>query len=172
MARPKIPLPNAAEQFLLSEEGRWCRSTLILFHRFMSTRNLVLSDLTPVHITQFWEHQQERELCAGTLNNYRRQIRKYLYWLATNGLLRFAVATPRRRHFPLPESAQDFVAALQAVIKPTTCHGYCADLRDFYAWLAAQDLTVEVFARPAAERWLKSLADRGLMPGTRNTRKH
>ncbi len=267
MAPPKIPLPSAAEQFLRSEEGRTCRPTLTQFHRWMSTRNLVLFDLTPVHLTQFLEHQQDRNLSASTMYNHRSRLRMYLYWLFTNGQLRFAVDPPRWRHMrlplpevaqrflalrghrrhesavrqlhawlgrkhialseltpahldafsrrpiatplvegsrkdlirrlrpyllwlheqglvrfkasaegrkpkaaPLPESAQDFVAALQAVIKPATCHGYRADLRDFYAWLAAQDLTVEAFDRPAAERWLKSLADRGLVPGTRKTR--
>lgn len=267
MGRTKIPLPNTAEQFLRTAEGRWCRSTLILFHRWMSTRNLVLLDLTPVHLTQFWEHQQDRNFSASTLYTHRCRLRMYLYWLFTNEQLRFAVAPPRwhhvhqelpevaqrflalrghRRHesavrqlhawlerkhitlseltpahldafsrrpiavplvehsrkdlihrlrpyllwlheqglvrfkasaedrkpkaAPLPQSAQDFVAALQAVIKPSTCRGYCAGLRDFYAWLDAQNLTVEAFDRPSAERWLKSLADRGLVPGTRNTR--
>jgi hypothetical protein len=30
------------------------------------------------------------------------------------------------------------------------------------AWLAAQDLSLAEFDRPAMERWLKSLVDRGL----------
>jgi site-specific recombinase XerD len=48
----------------------------------------------------------------------------------------------------------------------TTCYGYVVDLRDFHAWLDAQGLALDTLDREDTERWLKSLADRGLdIPG-------
>jgi site-specific recombinase XerD len=70
----------------------------------------------------------------------------------------------------LPDSAKRFVDSLRSALKATTCYGYLGDLRDLHAWLDAQGFVLETLDRDATERWLKSLADRGLAPTTRNAR--
>lgn len=265
MAKQKTRLPQPAEDFLAGPEGRWCRPVVRLLHRWMATRALVLSDLTPVHLEQFWSEQERAGIADSTLHARRCRLHKYLYWLGDRGLLRFSVAPARLRHmgralpeparrflvspenkthgpvvrnlhdwlercgvplakltpsvldrflrrpiattiaktsrenrhrrlepylewlyehglvssrldrrvrkpFPIPGSAKDFIDTLRPVLKKSTCAGYVVDLRDLHAWLDAQKIALNDFDRPAAERWLGSLADRGLAPVTRNYR--
>lgn len=265
MPRQRVPLPRVAHEFLRTSGGRWCRTTLTLFHRWMSERGLALSDLTPTHLEQFWQEQERKQLAPSTWHARRCRVHKYLYWLDGKGLLRFAVDPPRLRHMraPLPKTAQRFLArrgnrrhepmvrnlhdwlhrkrialseltpahleaflrqpiatpvtkntqtylhghlepyllwlhdqclvpfrasrdvykpfalpdiargfidTLRPIRKATTCGGYVVDLRDLHAWLDAQGLCLETLDRDATERWLKSLADRGLAPTTRNSR--
>jgi site-specific recombinase XerD len=54
--------------------------------------------------------------------------------------------------------------------KLSTCYSITDHLRDFHAWLAAQDIALGQIDRPAIERWLKSMVDRGLAPQTRHLR--
>lgn len=265
MGKRKTRLPQAAEDFLAGPEGRWCRPVVRLLHLWMATRTLVLSDVTPVHLEQFWSEQERAGLAASTLHARRCRLHKYLYWLDGKGLLRFSVAPARLRHmgralpqparrflahpenklhepvvrnlhdwldrcgvslaqltptifdrflhrpiattiaktsredrhrrlepylewlyeqglvssrldrhirkpFAIPDSAKNFIDTLRPVLKKSTCAGYVVDLRDLYAWLDAQKIVLSDFDRPAAERWLGSLADRGLAPVTRNYR--
>jgi len=265
MERQKTRLPQAAEDFLAGPEGRWCRPVVRLLHRWMSARALVLSDLTPVHLEQFWSEQERAGLTSSSLHTRRCRLHKYLYWLSGKAVLRFSVAPARLRHmgrelpepaklflklpknkihepvvrnlhdwlercgiplaqltpssldrflqrpiatmiaktsredrhrrlepylkwlheqglvsfridrgvrrpFAIPDSAKNFIDTLRPVLKPSTCAGYVVDLRDLHAWLDAQKLSLHDIDRRAAEHWLKSLADRGLAPVTRNYR--
>lgn len=265
MGKRKTQLPQAAEDFLAGPEGRWCRPVVRLLHRWMTARALVLSDLTPVHLEQFWREQEGAGLTASTLHARRCRLHKYLYWLGDKGLLRFSVAPARLRHmgralpqparrflaqpgnkllepvvrnlhdwlercsvslaqltpsvldrflrhpiattiaktsredrhrrlepylewlyeqglvssrldrrirktFPIPGSAKEFIDTLRPVLKKSTCEGYVVDLRDLHTWLDAQKIALNDFDRRSAERWLGSLADRGLAPVTRNYR--
>ena len=265
MPRSKYRLPSVAEEFLSDPQWRWCRQQVRIFHRWMSEKNLVLSDLTPTHLEHFWESQRSRGLAYSTYHARRCRLHKYLYWLSGQGHLRFVVDPPRlwhmrgelpelaegflairghrrlepmlrnlhdwmarkhieltdltpahleaflrkpvgaergktsreelhrnlepyllwlhdqglvrfrtdrqvRRAFPLPDLAQTFVNAMRPTRKPSTCGGIATDLRDLHAWLTAQDIALAELDRPAMERWLKSMADRGLAPSTRNER--
>lgn len=111
MATKKVPLPRVAHEFLRTTDGRWCRSTLTLVHRWMSTRDLALSDLTPTHLEQFWQEQERKELAPSTWHARRSRVHKYLFWLHQKGRLRFAVDPPRLRHMraSLPASARRFL---------------------------------------------------------------
>ncbi len=262
MSRERVYLPKEARAFLRTKESKRCRPHVIRLHRWMSKNDLQFGDLTPLHIENFWEHEQRRSLLTSTLLTYRRQQHKYLYWLHNNGHLRFVVeplfrhfreplprlawsflrtrgnrqyegdvrifhswlrrkkltlseltpahidaclrrpidrkvsATLRttrhirlahylrwlharghvrfkderavRRPFPLPRIAEEFIDTFRPVKKPSTCAAYITSLRDLHAWLAEQKLLTDDFERRAAERWLKSLADRDLAPVTRN----
>lgn len=265
MARQKTRLPPVAEDFLAGTEGRWCRPDVLLLHRWMSARSLALSDLTAVHLEQFWDEQERAGLAPSTLHSRRCRLHKYLYHLDGKGHLSFTVEPPRLRHmgralpdiarrflelpgnrrhtpvvrnlhdwlnrcgipleeltpgslerflrrpiataiaktsrkdrhhrlepyllwlheqglvsfrsdrgvrkpFLLPDSATDFVDTLRPLLKPSTCAGYLVDLRDLHSWLDAKKLGLDDFERRVAERWLKSLADRGLAPVTRSYR--
>jgi site-specific recombinase XerD len=265
MARQKTRLPQAAEDFLAGPEGRWCRPVVRLLHRWMNARALLLSDLTPVHLEQFWSEQEGSGYTAATLHTRRCRLHKYLYWLGDKGLLRFSVAPARLRHMgralpqparrflahpenklhepvvrnlhdwlercgislaqltpivlnhflqrpiattiaktsredrhrrlepylkwlyeqglvslrldrrvrkpsAIPDCAKEFIDTLRPVLKKNTCAGYVVDLRDLHAWLDARKIALHDVDRRAAERWLGSLADRGLAPVTRNYR--
>lgn len=111
MTRQKTRLPSVAETFLDGPEGRWCRPAVRLLQRWMNARSLALSDLTPVHLEQFWAEQERAGLAASTMHARRCRIHKYLYWLDGKGLLRFTVDTPRLRHMSraLPKIARRFL---------------------------------------------------------------
>lgn len=113
MGKRKTQLPQAAEDFLAGPEGRWCRPVVRLLHLWMTSRALVLSDLTPVHLEQFWREQEGAGLTASTLHARRCRLHKYLYWLGDRGLLRFSVAPARLRHMgrALPEPARRFLVS-------------------------------------------------------------
>lgn len=265
MAPRKTRLPREANAFLRTKEGRWCRSQLVRFYRWMSQNNLQLIDLTEQHLEHFWEHELRRNIAQSAIFVYRCRQHKYLYWLYNQGFLRLVVEPPILRHmrepvpklaakylrargnkryesvvrgfhswlrrkkvglveltpahidsyvrrpinrelsatarkslharlepyllwlhsnghikfnparpiakpFPLPKTASDFVDSLRPVLKASTCNGYLNDLRDLYAWLAAQNLEINAFQRNDAQRWLKAMSDRGLMAVTRNGR--
>ena len=77
---------------------------------------------------------------------------------------------PHRKPFTLPDSAREFIDTLRPVYKPGTCGVYAVDLRGLHAWLASQNLSLGELDRSVMERWIKSLADRGLAPSTRCAR--
>ena len=263
MASQKVPLPRVAHEFLRTKGGRTCRSTLTLVHRWMSVRDLTLSDLTPTHLAQFWHEQEQKGLAPSTWQTRRCLVHKYFYWLHQKGVLRFAVDPPRLRHlrtplpaparrflaqpdhrrynstvrnlhdwlhrmnialseltpahlkafvkkpiattiakstrddrlaqlepyllwlhdqglvpfrvhrdvykpYPLPDSARDFVNSLRPVRKAATCDAY-RGLRNLHAWLDVLSRPLEDLDRDDTERWIKSLADRGLAPSTRTS---
>ncbi len=264
MGANRVPMPRVAHEFLRTKDGRWCRTTLTLVHRWMSVRGLALSDLTPTHLEQFWQEQEQKGLAPSTWHARRCRVHKYLYWLHQKGMLRFAVDPPRLRHmraplpaharrflaksdhrscepmvrnlhdwlhrlhielseltpahlnafvkkpitrsiakhsreqllaqiepyllwlhdqslvpfrvhrdvykpYPVPDAVRDFVDSLRPVRKATTCDGYVGNLRSFHAWLDALGHPIEDIDRGDTERWIKSLADRGLAPSTRTT---
>lgn len=169
MPRKKIYLPKPTKTFLETPEGRWCLPHVRCFHHWMAARGLVLADLTGVHVDDFFAHEQQKGLAPSTQCVRRCLVHKYLYWLSANGHLRFVVdPPPLQRMRALPTSASDFVDSLRPVRKPSTCARYVHHLRDFHVWLDAAGLDITRFDRLAAERWLKSLADRGLAACTRN----
>jgi site-specific recombinase XerD len=68
----------------------------------------------------------------------------------------------------IPDTARDFVDTLRPIRKPATCHSYIYGLRSLHAWLSSQKLSLGALDRGIMERWLSSLADRGLAPSSRN----
>jgi site-specific recombinase XerD len=67
----------------------------------------------------------------------------------------------------LPETAKQFIDTLRPVLKSTTCNGYNSALRDFHRRLETEKLALQDIDRRFAERWIASLANRGLSPPTR-----
>jgi len=68
----------------------------------------------------------------------------------------------------IPDTARDFVDTLRPIRKPATCDSYRHALANFHRWLCEQNLCLGSIDRPIMEQWLKSLADRGLAPSSRN----
>ena len=71
---------------------------------------------------------------------------------------------------PIPDTVRDFVNTLRPVRKPVTCDNYFYTLKDLHHWLSEQKIAIDLLDRSIMTRWLKSLADRGLAPGTRTIR--
>jgi site-specific recombinase XerD len=99
-----------------------------------------------------------------------RLLNPYLLWLHEQGLVPSSICREVHKPFPLPDIARDFMDTLRPVRRPETCASYLSDLRGLHAWLAAQNQSLNTLDRDVAERWLKSLADCGLAPSTRNLR--
>ena len=263
MARRKTDLPAPAKEYLATEQGRHSRTALGPFYKWMRAHDLVLENLTPTHLDQFWEYEHSQNLAPRTIYVRRTLLRKYLYWLWKNDRLGFHVDPPpqhyiraplpapavrfldkpghrtcewpvrqfhawlRRKQVELeeltpahleafldcpastrlqrsrrkslhnrlmpyllvlhdeglvrfrpgsarvcglsrtPNSVRRFIDTLRPIRKASTCGGYIGDLRGFHTWLEAHKATLPAFDREAAERWLKSLAERGLRATTR-----
>lgn len=166
----RAPLPEVAKRFLARRGHRQHSPAVRNFHDWLHRNRIDLGELTQAHIETFLRRPIARDITTPTRKALLKMIAPYLLWLNEHGHVRFRIAMTARKPFPLPVSARDFIDSLRPVLKPTTCAGYLHDLRDFHAWLAASQLDITRFDRAAAERWLKSLADRGLAPCTRNGR--
>jgi site-specific recombinase XerD len=166
----RAPLPEVAKRFLATRGHRQHSPAVRNFHDWLHRNRIDLGELTQAHIETFLRRPIARDITVPTRKALLRMIAPYLLWLNEHGQVRFRIAMTARKPFPLPVSARDFIDSLRPVLKPTTCADYLHDLRDFHAWLAASQLDIKRFDRAAAERWLKSLADRGLAPKTRNGR--
>jgi site-specific recombinase XerD len=166
----RAPLPKVAKRFLARRGHRQHSPTVRNFHDWLHRNRIDLGDLTPAHIEAFLRRPISKDLAMPARKGLLKKIAPYLLWLNERGHVRFRLSITAKKTFPLPASARDFIDSLRPVLKPATCAGYVHDLRDFHAWLAAIGLDLTRFDRPAAERWLKSLADRGLAACTRNGR--
>lgn len=91
---------------------------------WMAERHMILVDLTTVHLEQFWEEQQLRNLAPSTMYSRRCRLHKYLYWLHRKDLLRFTVDPPQLRHMrlPLPRPAKQFLKTPRPRVQETAVH--------------------------------------------------
>ena len=162
MGKRKIPLPKAAEDFLDSPEGRWCRPVIRSLHRWMNARALVLSDLTPVHLEQFWEDQKLAGLAGSTLYARRCLLHKYLYWLDGKGMLRFTVPPARLRHLKiaLPKTTKRFLAQPKNKINEFL-------IRNLHDWMNRSNITLAQLTSSDLDRFLKRPIDTTIIQKSR-----
>lgn len=163
-------LPELAERFLAIRGHRRLEPMVRNLHDWMERKHIELTDFTPAHLVAFLRKPIGVKLGKTSCESLHRDLEPYLLWLHDQGDVRFRADRQVRRAFPLPDLARTFVDAMRPARKPSTCDGIVTDLRDLHAWLAAQDIALAELDRPAVERWLKSMADRGLAPSTRNER--
>jgi site-specific recombinase XerD len=166
----RTPLPTLATRFLELPGNR--RHSLVVrrFHGWLYHKHIALTELTPAHLEAFLRKPIGVEIGKDSRESLLHSIEPYLLWLHRRGRVRFHVERKIRGPFPVPPKAIGFIDSLRPVLKSTTCDGYVTDLRDFLAWLTFAQIDIDHFDRTAAERWLKSLADRGLGPTTRSSR--
>ncbi|MCP4614415.1 MAG: tyrosine-type recombinase/integrase [Planctomycetes bacterium] len=67
----------------------------------------------------------------------------------------------------ISDTAKDFIDTLRPILRANTCAGYRSSLNHLHTWLQSLDISLGDIDRGAMERWVKSLADRGLAPITR-----
>lgn len=170
MPRTKYRLPSVAEHFLALRGHRQLEPVVRNLHDWMARKRIEFTDLTPAHLQAFLRKPIGVERSETSRNTLYRNLEPYLLWLHDQGQVRFRADRQVRRAFPLPESARAFVEAMRPTRKPSTCDCIITALRDLHAWLAAQDIALVELDRPAMERWLKAMADRGLAPSTRSER--
>ena len=166
----RSPLPKLAVRFLELPGNQRHYQPIRRFYGWLYHKHVTLAELTPAHIEAFLRKPSGVELGSIARESLRQGVEPYLLWLRDRGRLRFGMEQQARGPSPIPESAAGFVDSLRPVLKSSTCVDYVSDLRDFFAWLAVTQRDIEQFDRSAAESWLKSLADRGLAPGTRMNR--
>lgn len=70
----------------------------------------------------------------------------------------------------IPDSLRDFINTLRPVRKPGTCDAYFYELRDFHRFVSQQQVDLGDLDRTIMMRWLESLAERGIVPGSRAMR--
>ncbi len=166
----RLPLPEPAQRFL-DLPGNRCHAPVVRnLHDWLQRKRIALSDLTPAHLKTFLRRPIATSIAKTAREDRLRRLKPYLLWLHEQGRVHFRAGREVHRPFVLPDIARDFIDTLRPVRKPATCAGYVVDLRDLHAWLAAQGISLDTLDRGNTERWLKSLADRGLAPCTRNTR--
>jgi site-specific recombinase XerD len=163
----RAPLPESARRFLKLRGNRQYMPRVRNLHYWMQRKHIALDQLTQAHINAFLHQPIGVQLGKQSRYNLSRRIEPYLLWLYDRGLIHTRLNGQIRRAFELPQSALDFIDTLQPVLKHSTCYSYLGDLRAFHAWLAESNLDVQHFDRVAAERWLKSMADRSLSATTR-----
>jgi site-specific recombinase XerD len=170
MRHMRLLLSEPAQRFLEIRGHRQHEPVIRNLHDWLQRKSIALEDLTPAHLEAFLRRPIAEPLAKRSRERVHRRLEPYLMWLHEQGIVCFRAGREVRKPFPLPISAQDFVNTLRPVRKPQTCSSYLINLRDFHAWLAAQDLSLDTLDRDAAGRWLKSLAERDLAPTTRNSR--
>jgi site-specific recombinase XerD len=170
MRHMRMPLPRLAMRFLELPASRRQSAVVRCFHSWLHRKHIALDELTPAHIEAFVRKPIGVELGKTSRELRLHDIEPYLLWLHDRGRLGFRLERKARTPLPIPAAASGFVDTLRPVLRSTTCKHYVSDLRDFLAWLAVTQLDIDQFDRTAAERWLKSLADRGLGPITRGAR--
>ncbi|MFH0882467.1 MAG: tyrosine-type recombinase/integrase [bacterium] len=164
------PLPEPARRFLDLPGRRRHEPGVRNLHDWMTRKHIDLDELTPAHLEAFSRRPIDRPISKTSREDRLRRLEPYVLWLYEQGLMRFRAKRRVRKAFELPQRAMDYVDTLRPVRKPATCTGYIVDLRNLHAWLSAHNLSVDDLDRQDTERWLTSLADRGLAPITRNYR--
>ena len=163
-------LPEQAERFLAARGRRRLEPGVRNLHEWLTRKGVALGELTPAHIEAFLRKPIGVELEKTSRDSLHRDLEPYLLWLHDQRRVPFRDARHVRRSFALPVSARNYLDTLRPVRKPSTCSGVATDLRDLHAWMAAQGVALAQLDRTATERWLKSMADRGLGPTTRGSR--
>ena len=150
MAKRKTRLPQVAEDFLAGSEGRWCRHVILILHRWMNAQALVLSDLTQVHLEQFWSEQKHAGIASSTMFSRRCRLHKYLYWLDGKGLLRFSVEPARFHHLKivLPKHARRFLAHPENKIHEPL-------IRNLHDWMNRCGITLPQLTPTALDHFLR-----------------
>lgn len=164
------PLPELAERFLALPGRRRLEPMVRNLHDWMERKGVATGELTPAHIEAFLRKPIGVALSRTSRDSLHRDIEPYLLWLHDQGEVSFRDSRQVRRPFELPDSARRYLDTLRPVRKPSTCSGIATELRDLHAWMKAQRFELDHLDRPAMERWLKSMADRGLGPTTRGSR--
>jgi site-specific recombinase XerD len=164
----RAPLPGPARRFLKLRGNQRYAPMVRNLHDWMHRKRIALGELTPAHLEAFVRQPIGVELAKNSRESLLYRLEPYLLWLHDRGYVGFRLDRQVRRLFTLPAGALSFIDTLRPVLKRSTCGGYLTALRGFHAWLDSSKLDIERFDRAAAERWLKSLADRGLAPSTRN----
>lgn len=138
MPRRKVALPKMARAFMATRQGRFTRSSLCIFHRWINEHNLVLADLTAAHIEHFWQHQQRKALAPSTMCTYRSHVHRYLFWLYKRGHVRFVVESTRYSHMQvsLPEPARRF-------LKLRGNRHYTPQVRNLHYFLQRNHITLD-----------------------------
>ena len=75
--------------------------------------------------------------------------------------------TERRRAYPLPSMAREFIAALTPTHRPGTCMQYAYALRTFHRWLDVRGLESQRLTRRDLAPWFQELHAKDLHPFTR-----
>lgn len=161
------PLPAPARRWLAIGEHRRHEPHVRNLHDWLDRKHLPLHELTQSLLQDFVSLPIAIPITPQYRGQLLRRLEPYLLWLHEHGLVRFRVDRQVRKSFALPDHALDFVDTLRPVRKPGTCHGYQTNLRDFHGWIDDQGLALQTLDRADTQRWLKSLADRGLAPSTR-----
>jgi len=170
MPNAKTPLPKFAKTFLEKHQGKRHLSAVRRFHRWMQGKGLILKTLTPQHVDDFLRRPAGKDIKDSSRQMLRCTIGPYLLWLHERGLMTFRFKYKIQNPCVLPTCAQDFVNTLRPVLKPASLKHHFHNLRDFHRWLETSNLDIKDFDRGAAERWIQSLADRGLAACSRGGR--
>ena len=163
-----LKLPLTTRRFLATPRGERSRAAILALHRWLERRGITITQLTPVLFQHFLVRPNHVRVRAQTRRAYWAQLRDYLKRLRDRELLSFSPKHLQRRLRSLPPIASEYLASLTPTHRPTTCSGYAATLRRFYAWLDDNRLDVAQLTRQHLTRWFQSMHAERLVPATRH----
>lgn len=160
-------VPAIARAFLRTVVGRGRDEDVRRFHRWLEQQRLSLSTVVPADLERLFTRPFGKPIKRHTRWAYRSGLYPYLDWLHAQGRLHFSAQAVRPCAFPLPELAQQFLAALAVMVGQSSCQSYRNALRAFHRWLDHQSLDITTLTRQVMLSWLTDVKARGLRPITR-----